>query len=244
MVANHKIFSAAHSVSGNETCLVQVSFFGQAGKSDEERAAKVKHFFVCAKKSDHFNLISISPPREPYSPSQGTNSMVNKRTANACVFNKTAKPIYDVRLIHKYSSVYKDHKTWPKIEANSCSDTTEVRYHTGFMTTGVDWWALVWIDAENQVCKSNPNNFRWLIDMLETFGPGVAHKLLPNKCETIVDLTANAFLNSESTVGFKQHMLTDADADKPVVVKIWDGARMTIEATAGASETVWTRAEV
>jgi hypothetical protein len=157
---------------------------------------------------------------------------LERQQASIFLTNKTGKPISEVTVRHKYSDVYKDKAVWKgeirngqTVQLNDGEDPKKfaiIRYHTGFGTTGADWWLLTWKDADGKEYVSNPENFRKAVDALEKFLMGstsVAKAALPFTGIAgiagglAVDVIADALLNSEATydkelgVAFKQFIL-------------------------------------
>jgi len=157
-----------------------------------------------------------------------------KRTASVQVKNSTGRVIEWVSVFHKYSDNYKDEKVWRNVPNGSVpSEMLEVRYNTGFGTTGIDWWLIMWkYQGEDTVYRTDPNNGRALIDGVET----VAKAVLPTAGAVLGEVggflltkspvaaqiggamgeeTCRALarhLNSEKTAGFKQHILRPKDS--------------------------------
>eukprot|EP01053_Blabericola_migrator_P001160 Blabericola_migrator_1__1159@NODE_129_length_13297_cov_112_007559_g114_i0_p8_GENE_NODE_129_length_13297_cov_112_007559_g114_i0NODE_129_length_13297_cov_112_007559_g114_i0_p8_ORF_typecomplete_len167_score22_42PUD1_2/PF18457_1/1_7e31_NODE_129_length_13297_cov_112_007559_g114_i0999510495 len=163
--------------------------------------------------------------------------MVTKRTTIACVVNRTDTPIFNVTLIHKYSSLYKDFGSWPEIAPNARSGFIPIQFHTGLLHTGTDWWVVLWRDSQGRLCKTNPNNLRWLLDSVTKEAPTLlsgAHR--GNKA---MNDTVGYFKRTESTDGFKKYLLTDLDVTEPVFIILREGGKVTFESAAGSAETLW-----
>jgi hypothetical protein len=180
------------------------------------------------------------------------------RTANAVIRNETGVDIGSVSLIHKYSDNYVDAKQWDGIlpTGSTTDPALVVRYHTGFLTTGMDWWRVTWVNADKQLCMTDPNNFQGIFNMVEGLLKDNASwaelKLLqeaPESGEGAPFLVAGAgvikaldafVLNNESTVGFKENMLRSDDAGQTVTVTLKADKTVTISSPSGSSDTVWT----
>ena len=146
---------------------------------------------------------------------------VEERKADVQVVNKTGRDIEFVTVAHKYSDNYKESKTWGNMANGVASkDTLEVQYHTGFGTTGQDWWLITWrYKGDPTVYMTAPKNFREIVDAVEK----LAITALPAAGKFVGSLIGgeaggeiggpaakemgSALLNSESTVGFKSHIL-------------------------------------
>jgi hypothetical protein len=65
---------------------------------------------------------------------------INERTASVVVVNKTGQTITKIAVMHKYSEVHKDTPAiFQQLTNNQSSHDFSVHYHTGGVTTGVDW---------------------------------------------------------------------------------------------------------
>eukprot|EP01057_Protomagalhaensia_wolfi_P002355 Protomagalhaensia_wolfi_Nauph_80__2354@NODE_2546_length_1058_cov_13_818449_g1993_i0_p1_GENE_NODE_2546_length_1058_cov_13_818449_g1993_i0NODE_2546_length_1058_cov_13_818449_g1993_i0_p1_ORF_typecomplete_len180_score30_05PUD1_2/PF18457_1/2e46_NODE_2546_length_1058_cov_13_818449_g1993_i040579 len=169
--------------------------------------------------------------------------MVTKRIAYAIIRNNTGAPIYGAGLVHKYSDVYRETDTWEVIEDGDSSPPLLVEYHTGFMTTGVDWWVVSWHDVDfTRQYFSSPNNFREVFDFLESAAveciPVVVGQAKSQMAFTFSRNLCNKLMNTEATAGFKRHMLTSEDDGGTVEITINSDLTITIQSPSGVSETV------
>ncbi|PHH74858.1 hypothetical protein CDD83_4492 [Cordyceps sp. RAO-2017] len=182
-----------------------------------------------------------------------------KRTAQVTIRNESPEEIKSVSLVHKYSSVYKHRALWPVIgRGQSAKNETTVEYNIGPLTTGRDWWMLSFFssDAKTQYV-TDPNNFREVVDFLETLGTVTTISLagatagvlgmLAGPVTSIAASTAAAALakaasdslyNSETTVGFKQHILRSEDADQLTTITVNADYSVTFSSKSGISRTV------
>jgi hypothetical protein len=184
--------------------------------------------------------------------------MATRRTAFASVRNNTSGPLVAVSVVHKYSDNYKHQHQWGIIQPGDIpSDSMEVEYNTGAFTTGRDWWIVTWYSADmNTLYYSNPNNFRDIIDKLE----GVAPDAISAAAGAIAGLstsltgpgavaaaaaaavaakaTTSALFNSESTAGFKQHILRAEDEGVLTEIVINADRTITFKSRSGNSDTV------
>ncbi|RDA94975.1 hypothetical protein CP533_0102 [Ophiocordyceps camponoti-saundersi (nom. inval.)] len=138
--------------------------------------------------------------------------------------NNTPNPITDVSVLHKYSSDYNHRGDWTVIPPGQVpNDTLTVEYNTGLLTTGKDWWMVTWYNQDKtRFFFSNPQNSRWLIDLAEgLFNP-----------------SADGLLSSESTTGFKQHILRDEDADEVTEIVIEADDQIEFRSKSGVSRTI------
>jgi hypothetical protein len=160
--------------------------------------------------------------------------MSTHQTANAVVVNNTGRTLRSVHVLHKYSDDYKNSRDWGALQPGESSSPLTVDYTTGFLTTGRDWWVVTWEYAgEQKVYFTNPQNFRSLVDWLEQVGSIGIPALLEAAAAaesagagTAAGAAAGAkitemLLNSESTAGFKQHILRSEDAGQitQIVIK-------------------------
>ncbi|KAF4584095.1 Transmembrane amino acid transporter family protein [Ophiocordyceps camponoti-floridani] len=208
------------------------------------------------------NLSSAIPSLHPRWewPSFGTETV--KRTARVAILNNSPQTIKSVSLVHKYSSVFKNHAQWPEIRQQHIvneDNETVVEYNTGLWTTGKDWWLLSFYSHDMRThFYTDPNNLRDFVDFLETLAPiitisiagGAAGVLgaLSGPVTGIVASTAACALakattdkifNSEGTVGFKQHILRESDAGQTTVISINRDYSVTFHSTGSPSST-WT----
>ncbi|KJZ76003.1 hypothetical protein HIM_04459 [Hirsutella minnesotensis 3608] len=154
---------------------------------------------------------------------------------------------------------------WPVIKPGETTSTTSlVDYHTGFATTGQDWWFISWYNEDGtKLYYSSPNNFRGFIDVFEKAAPTILAQvsktaakagavaagtgpfgaiLAGKAASTLAKATAKLVFNDESTVGFKKHYLTDKDnvAHKGfVTITINKDMTMEIASPSGTSKTVY-----
>jgi hypothetical protein len=163
-----------------------------------------------------------------------------KRHTEVNVVNKTPNPLYGASLIHKYSDDYKNQKIWSVIAPGEMgNETLTVEYNTGSSTTGRDWWLVTWYDEKlDTQSYSSPANFRVIVDAIESVAgdaiaaavgfaaglvtaPGGPAALSAGVCAAALSsfLTSQIF-NSESTKGFKQHILRDEDAGELTTIII------------------------
>jgi hypothetical protein len=169
----------------------------------------------------------------------GTAPAKDKRHANVVVENKTGNVIEVVTVAHKYSDNYKQAKTWGNLpNGQPVKEPLVVEYNTGFGTTGRDWWVVSWkYQGDDAIYLTDPFNLRGPIDALEK----ATIKALPGAGTAAggaiggepgaaiggpaADQIGKLFLNTESTDGFKQHILRDEDSQekgggKPTVIEI------------------------
>lgn len=182
----------------------------------------------------------------------------DKRQARVAVVNNTLEPIVAVSVLHKYSDVYNDRHEWPVIGPGKSSEgTMTVNYNTGWSTTGKDWWLIVWYSKDLKTrWYSNANNYRAIFDKLEeispaairyaatglaallTSGTGPGAVMAGAAANRLASSTTDRLFNSESTDGFKQHMLRVEDAGKLTEIVINRDKTITFKSRSGMSETV------
>jgi hypothetical protein len=146
--------------------------------------------------------------------------MTEHRTGNVVIVNETGAPIRAVSLIHKYSDVYKNGHSWQALAQGAKTEPFPVDYNIGLATTGRDWWLLAWVDVMGKTMYlTDPDNARALVDILELVAPllvEVAGEIATSETGgwggPVGELIISPFLNNESTVGFKQHILREEDA--------------------------------
>ena len=194
---------------------------------------------------------------------------VSHRTAKATVNNLTGQRMVYATILHKYSDNYKNFRTWANLPdgTNTNASPLTVQYHTGFGTTGRDWWMVEWKAVDGRTCVTNPNNFQGSINQVEGFLHGNAGKA-GNKVGAVLGEAAGGYLagppggvvgsqvggpvgeaganeladalfNSESTVGFKQHILRSEDEGKIVSISLYNNGEARIESPSGVSNTVY-----
>lgn len=183
---------------------------------------------------------------------------MTKRTAYANVRNNTSRPLLAVGLVHKYSDDYKHRREWGVIQPGKIGgEPMKVEYNTGAFTTGRDWWLVTWYSPGMETMYySDPNNFRDIIDWLESIAPdsisaaagavaglgtsftgpqAVAFAVL---AENAAKATTDKLFNAETTAGFKQHILRAEDENAVATITINDDLTITITSNSGTSETV------
>ena len=180
-----------------------------------------------------------------------------KHTADVQVVNKTGHDIEFVTIAHKYSDDYKNSKTWGNLRTGGVTkEPLQAEYNTGFLTTGRDWWIVTWkYKGDETIYVTNPKNLRSLVDAMEQF----AGKVLPLAGEVVGSIVGgddggtvgsaaaaalgSLLLNSESTVGFKQHILREEDSRernaRPTIIEIGE-KEVRFSSSSGDSSTGFT----
>lgn len=145
------------------------------------------------------------------------------QTAQFVVANNQSDPISNVIVLHKYSDVFRDGISLkqPLQSKATSKEKGEVSFRTGCFTTGKDWWQLYWTDSKGRDYVTDPQNLRWFVDLVErltiesvkaleaaTKSFDIGGTAVPVR---LVSIIANASLNSETTAGYKQHILRDED---------------------------------
>lgn len=160
--------------------------------------------------------------------------MSQHQIANVSVRNETGKTLRSVHVLHHYSDDYKNKADWGKVPPGcNTSPVLQVDYTTGFLTTGRDWWVVSWeYEGDGNVYFTDPNNLRSLMDFLEKAGMVAIKAALAAAAaaESAGQATAagseagaiitDMLFNTESTSGFKQHILRDEDAGKLTTIVI------------------------
>ncbi|KAH7134999.1 hypothetical protein B0J11DRAFT_517310 [Dendryphion nanum] len=185
---------------------------------------------------------------------------LTKRKALIKIQNNTPDTLTGVGVSHKYSDVYKEQFSWSAIAPGKLStEDMIVEYHTGFGTTGRDWWMVTYhreiasAVRKNEVMMwySDPQNFRSIIDFLEKIAPaaikaainaakGTNPQLLPaaQVAHIASKVMCKLMFNNESTDGFKQHILESEDANQITVIVINADNTITFKSKSGNSKTV------
>jgi len=185
---------------------------------------------------------------------------LTKRLARVKILYNTPYSISGVGLNHMYSDVYKESKTWESIPPyQKSSDHLIVNYHTGFGTSGRDWWAISGHNdldpigpTSMSLWYSNPENFWNFIDALESVAPiaiGAALKVaklvqpqlapIATVANIVSKALCSAMLNNAKTDGYKQHILTEADENNKVLIQINNDGTINIKSPSGQSDTVY-----
>jgi hypothetical protein len=154
------------------------------------------------------------------------------------VKNQTSKKILTVGVSHKYSNLFKNDKTWSNISSGeTAQDPFLVKYNTGFMTTGRDWWYIFIQFDDGAIYETNPSNLRGLWDkaekLLDKYGWAVTIAALKAAGETgpgaavaipvaAVAAALTVISNTETTEGFKQFFLEEKDAEPGIEIIIRD----------------------
>ncbi|GKT51849.1 uncharacterized protein ColSpa_12030 [Colletotrichum spaethianum] len=181
---------------------------------------------------------------------------MTKRTAFASVRNNTGSPIVAVSLVHKYSDDYKHQQQWGILDNGELGEEQlEVEYNTGAFTTGRDWWTVTWYSPDMRTrYYSDPENFRDIIDAMESVAPSLLKKAATTLAglssltgpgliaarivaKEVAAATSDALFNSESTDGFKQHILRSEDEDALTEIVINNDNTITFKSNSGNSET-------
>lgn len=190
----------------------------------------------------------------------GTIVGATKRTAKVKVINHSSQTIRSVSVVHKYSDNYKDRHIFDELEDGAEAEGGTVSYNTGIFTTGKDWWVVTWYDGTyERRYYSDPNNFRNVIDLLEKVAPAALKvaaslaakyaavksgnpqhaKLFSKAAKKVAGLAADLLFNSESTDGFKQHILRSDDEGEFVSIYIYNNGAISIKSPSGTSDTVY-----
>ena len=185
------------------------------------------------------------------------DGLLAQRSARVAVANETGRRLVYVTVLHKYSDNYKDQHTWRGVAPGTTGADLQVRYNTGFGTTGRDWWRVIWAyEGESRMHYTNPDNFRGIIDGMEqagqivvpiaaaalaagagvVTGPGAA--VAAAAAATAGTMFAQAAMNDESTDGFKQHILRSDDANRTTTIHIRANGTVVFKSVSGDSETV------
>ncbi|TNE68865.1 hypothetical protein EP331_14715 [bacterium] len=182
------------------------------------------------------------------------------RNAFIQVKNSSNSTIYNVIVIHKYSDISKEKKTWigELKPGQSTPADFKVRYQTGFGRTGADWWIVTWTEArdENSVTQytTDPQNFRGIIDQLEkgakkgipiattvigvaSVGLGPVAGLAVAGGSIVANEIADKTLGNGGTAGFKKHTLKEEDKKLTTVINITKKRNVSFKSKSGKSTT-------
>ena len=194
--------------------------------------------------------------------------MSTHRQAKVMVQNCTGQKILSVSVGHKYSDDYNNKNDWkgPIDDNSTTSDNMLVDYTTGAFTTGRDWWTVSWVTEDGKSYVTDPDNFRGTVDFIENIGSKVsaplatlavsittALALAPEPTVTkaaaaavaavaVTSLVVGGMCNSESTSGFKQHILREEDQDEPIKI-ILNTKEVKFHSKSGDSTTGFSRLE-
>ncbi|KAK2590191.1 hypothetical protein QQS21_012132, partial [Conoideocrella luteorostrata] len=187
----------------------------------------------------------------------------------ACVQidNKTPGPLLDVKVIHKYSSVYNEHHKWDVVPVGLTKNPKdmEINFNTGIGRIGLDRWKVTWrTPNETLINFSDPDNYRSFFDTAEhvmasvaifasyavALGSGIIVGLPAGPLgaaagalagdslgETVSKHLSQAILSSETTAGFKEHMLEEEDVGGCTVIIIDSDHSITLSSRSGNSTT-------
>ncbi|MEM8649888.1 MAG: hypothetical protein AAGF54_05100 [Pseudomonadota bacterium] len=195
------------------------------------------------------------------------------RSAQVVVVNNTGKRIANLTLLHKYSDKWDEEFKFPKLlMPGQSTKLSTVRYETGFLRTGTDWWALNWAYAngEPKLYYTDPNNFRGFVDFLESSarfvipavatgaaalagavctaesagacGPAAGAAIKATAAASTA-LSAKMF-GEGSTEGFKQYTLREDDHNQKITITLNANGTVDFEAPSGDSSTVYNSMEV
>jgi len=184
---------------------------------------------------------------------------MSHQTAKVTIRNSTGKALRSVHALHKYSDDYSNKQDWGKLApGETASPNLTVDYTTGALTTGRDWWVVCWeYDGDNKVYFTDQENLRGFMDVLEKSGGVVIKAALAAAAAGVAAAgTAGAgavagaaggaaagavitdmLLNSESTSGFKQHILRSEDAGKLTTIAIHPDNTVAFISHSGTSKT-------
>ncbi len=166
--------------------------------------------------------------------------MPTHRIGEVKIVNQSSLNLASVSVIHKYSDNYKNQLDWTNVPAGGSTDTKNVDYHTGFLTTGTDWWLITFCDTQGKLYVSDPTNFTGLIDFI-TGGIKTIAELLDNVDQraAVAAKVASLFMNDEKVSGFKEHMLRSEDEERPTEIIIKNQGDITLDSKSGKSNTVY-----
>jgi Up-Regulated in long-lived daf-2 len=169
---------------------------------------------------------------------------VDKNTADIQIANKTGREILFVTAAHTYSDNYRNTKTWGNLPNGVITKEPLVaEYNTGFLTTGKDWWIVTWqFKGDKTLYVTSPRNLQaglvgeHGVEIFSTQALPIAARLADTALKAgkvagaiggpHADAMGSLLAQSESTVGFKQHILQVVDSKQtnvgPTVIEIGD----------------------
>lgn len=174
----------------------------------------------------------------------GVAMAATNRSATVNIMNLTGEPIV-AAYAHKYSNKFKDEGTTSSkqpVGVGLIQKAGKARFRTGFGTTGKDWWIVSFVDDRGCAYVSSPRNARKFVDGLEKsaiytggilvevgVSTAVAGLLDPEPVGKIaggilggitagLGATMVGLSNTESTAGFKQHILRGKDTSILIMI--------------------------
>lgn len=183
--------------------------------------------------------------------------MVTHRQAKVRIVNESGQRIEpnSIVIAHKYSDVYTNELKFPKGLAVGSTDDAGgsmiVDYHTGFLTTGVDWWLVSWVTADDaKIHMTTPHNLTELLDLIqenltlaiaEAAATAIGGEILGPPGAAVAAAAVGLFMkkvmNTEKVSGFKMFMLESEDEGAWVTIRIKNDNVLTFESTSGNAET-------
>ena len=162
---------------------------------------------------------------------------MSTQSARVRIHNNTSHSLLSVAVVHKYSDDFKNDYAWQNVKEKShTGNDLKVQYNTGFLTTGQDWWLVTWALPNGKVYVTSPNNFRGIIDSIETLVSDNIASLVAKAttaagqpelapiASIITDQIKKLAVNEESTTGFKSFILRDEDENQTVTITINDNS--------------------
>jgi len=172
--------------------------------------------------------------------------MVTHQTAQVVVKNNTQKLLKSVNVVHKYSTNYTNRGDWgpealsPTPVPGEISSPMVVDYNTGFLTTGEDWWLVVWqYEGDLQLYYTNPNNFMDYWSKISGFTAGLIDKALDAEGLSAGKVIIDSVINSEDVSGFHEHLLKEVDAELQTTIVINADNTVEWQSLSGTSTTGW-----
>jgi hypothetical protein len=150
--------------------------------------------------------------------------MPDHRKAQATVINQTGCRLDSLIVVHKYSDIYKNKMEWHDVADGTSTTPIDIDYHTGPLTTGKDWWYVEWRCGVTR-CLINPQNFRPGLDLVDKVAASAG--------------VAGLFVNTETTAGFKQHILRGEDEGFVTQIVLTNDGRVLFKSRSGISETTY-----
>lgn len=189
------------------------------------------------------------------------SSRREKGKATVEVINRLGKTITSVVLVHKYSNVYNESLTVPRLTHGSKTAALEIEYNYGFMYTGHDWFKVVWCDVGGCVGEEADQNIYMTDSSTSTkvqeevlgdlsfgsitsaviqvvagihIGP-LVDKLAFKAVDIAFSKTADAILHSlvsdGDTTGYSDYTLHEEDNDCHITILLEPGHKTTIRSS-------------
>eukprot|EP00922_Rhytidocystis_sp_ex-Travisia-forbesii_P043373 GHVS01064703.1.p1 GENE.GHVS01064703.1~~GHVS01064703.1.p1 ORF type:complete len:449 (+),score=46.42 GHVS01064703.1:107-1453(+) len=198
----------------------------------------------------------------------------NSSTSSVRIVNEIGHDISGVTVVHKYSNENNqdnnlaDKKIWNHIKKGEvCDDSLNVSFNNN-ETNGTDWWKVFWYSKDgSNFYQTDPQNFPGVIDGLETFAETAIPLSFSISADTeqtpagpaATTTTVNGVtppltiaarknlqyvLNSQSTSGFKEHILGSEDINETIDIVLREDGMVTFMSQTGNSTAIATATKI